>query len=49
MDQDLFNPDLFEELFSSSDSEDESDSSNQSEDTGKRQNWDPYAGMKPSH
>jgi len=35
MDQDLFDQDLFEELFSSSDSEDKSDSGNQSEDTGK--------------
>jgi len=47
MDQDLFNQDLFEELFSSSDSEDKSDSGNQSEDTGKRWNWDPHAGIKP--
>jgi len=48
MDQDLFDQDLFEELFSSSDSEEKSDSGNQSEDTGKQQNWDPHVGMKPS-
>jgi len=41
--------DLTEELSSSeSSASEDKDCSNESEDTGKQQSWDPHVGMKPS-